>query len=268
MRIRFNYFPEGKRKALTMSYDDGCIFDLRLIEIFNKYGIKGTFHLNGSSLNKEGMVTSEDVATRYVGHEVSCHLLTHPFPDRIPTVELINEALEDRKRLEAACGYVVRGMSYPFGKYSQDVIDILKPCGIEYSRTAQSTQRFLIPEDFMRWHPTCHHSDDIFNKLETIVKSDNWTPLEVFYIWGHSYEFDRVEGAWERMEEFCKKASGYADKIWFATNIEIYDYVMALKALRISADKTLVYNPTQIDVWISADERPVKIPAGETVKLA
>ena len=29
-----------------MSYDDGKIFDRKLIEIFNKYGIKGTFHLN------------------------------------------------------------------------------------------------------------------------------------------------------------------------------------------------------------------------------
>lgn len=266
MRIRFNYFPEGKRKALTMSYDDGHIFDLRLIEIFNKYGIKGTFHLNGSSLNKEGMVTSENVATRYVGHEVSCHLLTHPFADRIPTIEMIDEALEDRKRLEAACGYVVRGMSYPFGKYNQELIDVLRHCGMEYSRTVGPAS-FDLPEDYMRWHPTCHHENDIFAKVDELV-ANKWKPLQVLYIWGHSYEFDRVEGAWERMEEFCKKAAGYADKIWFATNIEIYDYAMALKALRISADKTLVYNPTQIDVWISADECPVKIPAGETVKLA
>ena len=267
MRIRFNYFPEGKRKALTMSYDDGQIHDLRLIEIFNKYGIKGTFHLNGSSLNKPGMVTSEDVATHYVGHEVACHMLTHPFPERIPIVEVINETLEDRKRLEAACGYIVRGMSYPFGKYSQEIINAMKPCGIEYSRTAESRAGFNPPEDFMRWHSTCHHSDDIFGKLDALV-NNKWGPLQIFYIWGHSYEFPQVEGAWERMEEFCKKASEHSDKIWFATNIEIYDYIMALKTLKISADKTMVYNPTNIDVWIAADECPVKIPAGETVKLA
>ena len=37
-------FPEGKAKALTMSYDDGKIQDERLVSIFNRYGIRGTFN--------------------------------------------------------------------------------------------------------------------------------------------------------------------------------------------------------------------------------
>ena len=39
-------FPGGKAKALTMSYDDGKHADERLLSIFQKYGIKGTFNLN------------------------------------------------------------------------------------------------------------------------------------------------------------------------------------------------------------------------------
>ena len=42
----YTCFPEGKAKALTMSYDDGRLQDERLVEIFNKYGIRGTFNLN------------------------------------------------------------------------------------------------------------------------------------------------------------------------------------------------------------------------------
>ena len=38
----YTCFPGGKAKALTMSYDDGKVQDRRLIDIFNKYGIKGT----------------------------------------------------------------------------------------------------------------------------------------------------------------------------------------------------------------------------------
>lgn len=266
MKIRFNYFPEGRTKALTMSYDDGRTHDRRLIEIFNKYGIKGTFHLNSGNFDKENYVTTDEIASLYAGHEVSCHMLTHPFPDRIPDIEIIHETLEDRKRLEAACGYIVRGMSYPFGKYNDNVINILRSCGIEYSRTTGWGQ-LDIPSDFMRWTPTCHHSADIFTKLDEFV-NNRYNPLGVFYIWGHSYEFPQVEGAWDRMEEFCKRASEHADKIWFATNIEIYDYVTSLKLLRFSADKTSVYNPTAMDLWISVDESPVKIPAGQTVKLA
>ena len=52
MNVKFDLFPEGKTKALTMSYDDGQIFDRRLISIFNKYGIKGTFHLNSGILDR------------------------------------------------------------------------------------------------------------------------------------------------------------------------------------------------------------------------
>ena len=264
-RIRFECFPEGKSKALTMSYDDGRTHDRQLIEIFNKYGIKGTFHLNSGNFDKENYVTTDEVASLYAGHEVSCHMLTHPFPDRIPDIEIIHETLEDRKRLEAACGYIVRGMSYPFGKYNDNVINILRSCGIEYSRTT-GFGNVVPPDDFMRWNPTCHHSADIFSKFDEFV-SYRWNPLGVFYVWGHSYEFPQVEGAWERIEEFCKRASEHADDIWFATNIEIYDYLTALRQLRFSVDKKMVYNPTAIDLWISVDWTPVKIGAGQKVVL-
>ena len=56
----YQCFPGGKHKALTMSYDDGRTQDRRLIEIFNKYGIRGTFHLN-SGLMDENHVQPEEV---------------------------------------------------------------------------------------------------------------------------------------------------------------------------------------------------------------
>ena len=36
----------GKMKAVTFSYDDGVTQDKRLIELFNKYGLKATFNIN------------------------------------------------------------------------------------------------------------------------------------------------------------------------------------------------------------------------------
>ena len=44
----YTCFPGGKAKALTMSYDDGKVQDRRLIDIFNKYGIKGSYAKVGS----------------------------------------------------------------------------------------------------------------------------------------------------------------------------------------------------------------------------
>ena len=39
---------DGKTKVLTLSYDDGVVQDIRLIEIMNKYGLKGTFNINSA----------------------------------------------------------------------------------------------------------------------------------------------------------------------------------------------------------------------------
>ena len=41
-------FPEGKHKVLTMSFDDGRLEDRRLVDIFNRYGLKGTLHVNSA----------------------------------------------------------------------------------------------------------------------------------------------------------------------------------------------------------------------------
>ena len=43
-------FPEGKQSAFTLSYDDGQIYDRKLVEMFNRYGLKGTFHLNSGTI--------------------------------------------------------------------------------------------------------------------------------------------------------------------------------------------------------------------------
>ena len=43
-------YPGGLAKAVTFSYDDGVEQDIRLVEIFNKNGIKGTFNINTGSI--------------------------------------------------------------------------------------------------------------------------------------------------------------------------------------------------------------------------
>ncbi len=48
LSMEFTY-PQGLKKALTFSYDDGREFD-RAVEIFNQHGLKGTFHLNSGTL--------------------------------------------------------------------------------------------------------------------------------------------------------------------------------------------------------------------------
>lgn len=264
MIVRFGFYKDGKRRALTMSYDDGRMADLRLINIFDLHGIRGTFHLNSGKFGKEKYIKSSDVCEKYRRHEVSVHTLTHPFFDKISNEELIVEVMRDRENLEALCGYPVRGMSYPYGCYTQKSIELLEMMGMKYSRTTVSTHGFGLPERFMEWHPTCHHNDEkLFDLLERFKKYKH--PMPLLYVWGHSYEFDR-DNNWDRIERFCAEAGGLED-VWYATNVEIYDYLTALHSLAFSADRTVVYNPTATDVWTSVDDAPVRVPSGATVDL-
>ena len=177
-------FPGGKFKCLTMSYDDGRIYDRRLVDIFNKYGIKGTFHLNASKLGQDRFVTAEEIPELYKGHEVSCHMYTHPQAPYIPERSIMEEMRLDKDALEKACGYIVRGMSYPYGKFNERVADVLRMTGMEYSRTTRKTLSFMLPEDFLIWHPTCHHKDNISELADKFLASDGsrWKDLDVFYV--------------------------------------------------------------------------------------
>lgn len=266
MPIRF-LLPGGVHKVLTMSYDDGNYDgDKKLVGIFNKYGIKASFHLNGHNYLPGGWAYDklDELKELYKGHEVSMHAFTHPFLERLPKSEVIYEMQKDRESLEAFAGYPVRGMSYPFGTHNKQVRDVLEMLDIKYSRTVHATNGFNFPENFLEWHPTCHHKGDIFKKLEDFEK---WYKGEIsmLYIWGHSYEFNQENTTftWEEMESFCEKASKLEDT-WFATNIEIYDYVTAMKRIEISADRKMFYNPSAISVWVDVSGEKVELKPGVT----
>lgn len=263
MQIEFAYFPGGVRRALTMSFDDGKTADIRLAQLFQKYGIKATFHYNSANIGKESYVTAEDIKKIGAYHEISCHGQTHAFLDKIPASFAVTEVLEDKKALEDITGGLVRGMSYPYGTYTDEVLQLLPALGIEYSRTINNTNSCYLPDNFLEWHPTCHQSHDIDKMWNKLMKFNKH--IRLLYIWGHSYEFDR-DDSWERMENFCKMA-GNNPEVWYATNIEIKDYVTALRGLIFSTDKKTVYNPSATTVWIGANSEVVSIKGGETVRL-
>lgn len=259
--ISFDVYPNACRCVLTASYDDGTIYDRRLIEIFNRYNIKATFNLNSDRLGKHGFVKFDEVQSLYKGHEVAVHSKGHLFLDEQTPQNVYESVFEDRKELEKCSGQIVRGMAYPYGRYNDTVINAVSNAGIVYSRTCNSTGQFKKPVNYLEWNPTCHHNkvSDYINVFISSAKS-SWCS-RIFYLWGHSYEFEK-ENNWSLIEDFCKKMS-VLDNVWFATNIEIIDYINAQKQLIISADEKQIYNPTSMDVWILRNGQPIKISAGK-----
>lgn len=265
MNITLNTYPFGKPKAVTLSYDDGRTYDRQLVELCNRYGVKATFHLNSGFFGKEGYITAEEIGGRYKGHEVSVHTLTHPFLNHVPRERVCEEIRQDRINLEQAAGYPVKGMSYPFGAYDEEVMRLLRAQGIVYSRTTLATNSFDLPKDFLQWHPTCHHNHHLLETTQRFLEVSGYLTMPLLYVWGHSYEFPRDDN-WEVMEDFLRLVSG-KDEIWFATNMEIYRYVQAQRSLEFSMDCSTVYNPSAISVWIGVDDKAVEIKPNQVQGL-
>lgn len=263
--IQFNVFPGGKRRIVTFSFDDGQPNDKRLAELFRKYGVKGTFHLNGRMYRN---MTSEELAQRaawYEGHEISSHMFDHPNPPIMTSVATVNQIMKDRAMLEKIAGYPVYGMSYPYGLYTGETMQVMRDCGIVYSRTTQAYKnRFPLPTDFLTWHPSCKF-DEAEPVIADFLSRNDSMRHPLLYIWGHSYEL-RTEADWERMEALVASVAG-RDDTWYATNMEIYRYVMACRSLIYTVDEKTFYNPTDRDVWLEVDKKVVVVPAGSTVNI-
>lgn len=279
MSTIFMRFPGGRLKALTLSYDDGVEQDIRLIEIMKAHGLKGTFNINSESYAPEGTIWPEGHIHRRMsrsqafqvysqsGMEVAVHTATHPPLDHLPANLCTSEILRDRENLEKEYGVIVRGSAYPYGTYNDSVVASLIQCGIVYARTTKSTEKFNLPADWLRLPATCHHKNPRLMELakEFVESADERTP-KLFYLWGHSYEFDEKNN-WNVIEEFAEYI-GDREDIWYATNIEIYDYIAAYSQLVFSMDHKKVYNPTATELFFKIDKKVFSVRPGEMIALS
>ncbi|MBQ2957276.1 MAG: polysaccharide deacetylase family protein [Clostridia bacterium] len=268
-------WPGGREKALTLSYDDAVLQDIRLLEIMNANGIKGTFNLNSgylggkATLIREGhlvqhnKVAPEEIAEVYKGHEVAVHTVTHPNLVDLPDAQVLYEVLEDRKNLENLVGYPVRGMAYPSGRVDQRVVDLMKGTGIVFARGVDTTKNFAVPkkETWLNWRCSCHHWE-----LEPLIDPFlHENGLKLLSVWGHAYEFDQRDD-WEVIEDQLARLGGHED-VWYAANIDVFDYITAYNSLDVAVDGSSAYNRSSVSVWVRAKGKKYEIPAGGVVRF-
>lgn len=226
----------GKNKAITFSFDDGVRQDKKCVEILDRYGLKATFNLNTARFGlkfpytmptdgriiERTLINPEEVAPLYKGHELGVHTLTHANLMELPDSCIVWQVEEDRKNLERFGGYPVKVMAYPCGYVNDHVVDVLKnQTKIKMARTVVSTYNFDMQKDLLRFSPTIHikEYDKMVELAKEFLSMKTETP-KLFYIWGHTYEFDMDDINYEKFEEFCRLISG-KDDIFYGTNGEI-----------------------------------------------
>lgn len=261
------FFPGGCRKALSFSYDDGNLRDPDLIAILDRYGMKGTFNLNSARVLTGIKTSGENWGDVYKGHEVAGHGFFHySFAAQAPSA-VLSYLYGDRLAMETVFHEILCGHAYANGTFSGAVADARKnlaACGYIYARGSVSTMNFDLPDDFLCWEQTCHHNKGIIELADKFLHLDEKEDLKAFTVWGHVSELVR-DNAFDMMDEFCRKLSGKEKYIWYATNKEICEYVLAVRSLRYSADGTMVRNESAKSILIAKDGRIEILHAGETL---
>lgn len=265
-------YPQGKEKAFSVSYDDGVLQDIRLVELMNRYGIRGTFNLNSALMesgfawiHENGMMVKRlspvEAAGLYDGHEIASHTLTHPYMHDLTESEILRQMGEDKRALEEMFGREVEGFAVPFEFYSQQIADCAKASGFAYARMSECTGNYCPWQDRYYWKCGMFHlqpqlRDFVAGFLETEEE------LALCQIVGHSYDLD-AEDLWDTTEEIFQSVAGHED-IWLATNLQLFHYLMAMSALDV-ADGCAV-NRSDTELWLKVDDRIVALQPGECVK--
>ncbi len=224
-------------KYFTMSFDDGTVQDRRFIEILNRYGLKCTFNLNSGlfsnhhDITHEGILVCHDeidaseVRELYAGHEVAAHTLTHPNLLKCSPEEVIRQVGDDAKALGELVGYKIVGMAYPGGPfYNEETIRLItEHTDVFYARALYSHHTLALPERLMEWQPSCYfhptHFEAMYKLADELIAYEGEEDA-LYYLWGHSFELDKWDGAWDELERFCEKIAGKGD-ISYVTNREV-----------------------------------------------
>lgn len=220
----------GKNKAVSFSYDDGVVQDIRLVEIFNRYGLKCTFNLNSALMGEQGSwtadngkrverMTPERLPELYKGHEIAVHCAKHANLQELDDEAVRREILDDKAALEKLFGYSIIGMAYPYGAYDERIIRLVGECGIKHCRTVRAAYDFAVQDNLLEFAATCHHSDErLWELLDEFLNYEGSEPAQ-FIVWGHSYEF-YLNDNWELIERFCREISG-KDDVFYGTVSEV-----------------------------------------------
>ena len=223
--------------VVTTSWDDGSKLDLKLAELLEKYGIKGTFYIPQTYLDNS--LEENEIRMLDKGHELGSHTLSHAYLTKVSLGEARKQIGSSKQYLEELLGHRIYILSYPKGYYNEAVKEVVKDCGLLAGRTCQHGG-FNLPEDPYQWQITLHASNgsprmsfNIWRANRLSIKSlVDWEVRAkllfdlalrmggVYHLWGHSWELER-KNDWDKLERVLAYLC-HRDGVRYMTNGEIF----------------------------------------------
>jgi len=218
---------------ITFSWDDGHPEDLRLAELFGRYGISATFYIPCS--NREGLPVLNPAqirSLRSAGFTLGSHTYTHCYLTSVPLGVAIDEIRQGKEWLQDCIGEEIEHFCYPGGKYNERIVQAVREAGFASARTIrgfyreEGTDPFRCPTT-LQFYPHSRRTlsrnfvsgGDYRNRFPAFLKAiakgnlgDRITSLcsalestqGPLHFWGHSYELGGF-GGWRILEDFLRR---------------------------------------------------------------
>lgn len=227
--------PEKINPIFTTSWDDGHPLDIRLAQLLQKHGFRGTFYV--PLTNSEGLpvLSHSQIRTlRVDGIEIGSHTLNHRYLPSMDDATAQYQLVQGKNQLEQVLGENVPGFCYPGGRYKTRHKEMVRAAGFAYARTTSNFHSDILPDPFCMPagfqcypHPRTRFLRNFIRKglwyqrvpmlSQALMARDLLGGLKgaldivckrggVFHLWGHSWEIAKFDG-WSVLEQFLEHAS-------------------------------------------------------------
>jgi peptidoglycan-N-acetylglucosamine deacetylase len=226
--------------TITTSWDDGHSLDLRLADLLDRYGQKGTFYIARDYLPER--LTEPQIRELSARHEIGAHTLTHPVLTDISPERAREEIAGSRTWLMDALGADVTSFCYPKGYANPALQTLVRESGYRAARGVEAYQ--LSPGNPYLMATTVHVYPFPLRPVKGLrhmrarllpltralphlrplelspLALRSWRSLAlalleraaacggVYHVWGHSWEVEQY-GMWDDLEAVLKAARAY-----------------------------------------------------------
>jgi peptidoglycan/xylan/chitin deacetylase (PgdA/CDA1 family) len=124
-------------KPLILSFDDGWASQYEYaLPLLKKYGFIATFFVFTNAIGVKNFMSWDQLLDlEEVGMQIGCHSKSHPFLTRIKSEEALRKEIFGAKQIiETHLREAVPVYDYPFGVYSDHIIELVKEAGFVCAR--------------------------------------------------------------------------------------------------------------------------------------
>ena len=231
---------------ITTSWDDGHPLDIKVLELLEKYNLKGTFYIPLS--NPEYPVMEKSLMKEISAfQEIGGHTVRHVRLNTLSDEDAEYEITRCKILLEEIICQPISAFCFPGGKFSDRDVLLIKKAGYLFGRTTKLLANSKPPSNLMNTSIQAYNHSSItllyhclkninalpiirnsfffpFNKnflrLAEHNISKNIESKSVFHIWGHSWEIEKYN-LWKQLEDLFKLISS-CDGITYLNNTQVW----------------------------------------------